>query len=149
MRTATVGSAPITYLRDLPTSGLARRVAIAGLATLAGMTFLVLQTSLVASSGYGVEQLTKLKASQERQIQDLDAEVAALRSLDRIEAEARGRLKMITPSKYIYVTVDALPSKPSPLLQKRLNSENRPSSQQRQPWWETIPLVRNFFRSNS
>ena len=146
-------TAPIETFATAPKSpqqsrSFGRQVFLFGLLMLLAMAVLLIQTSIVATTGYRVEQLSNQKANQERLILEMSAAVAALRSLDRIEYEARTRLNMVTPTEYIYVSVDALPNKPTPLLQKSLRdkqsslTEPQPSS-----WWESIPLVRNIFRS--
>ena len=105
---------------DLPRSSARLGAAVVGLAGVVALgTILVLgQTSMVATAGYNVERLQEQTALLERRNDELAAEVAALRSLDRIEREARSRLNMVTPTSYLYITVDASPSGPATLPTK-------------------------------
>ena len=150
MRATAVGTSltDAAVPRFFPSSAFGRRMLLVGLCVLLGMTVLLLQTSIVASTGYDVDQLSKMKESQEHQNQEMAAQVASLRSLDRIEKEARGRLKMVTPTSYLYVTVDAMPAQPSTLLAKSLEAD-RPVAPPPANWWQNIPLVRQVLGGTS
>ena len=106
-----------------------------------GMSLMLAQASLVATAGYQVKRLEEINAAWERQNQDLAAEVGYLKSMDRIEQEARGRLDMVTPTSYLYVTVDALPSETSPLLEDSSGAVGGPPAITPRPWWESILLA--------
>lgn len=98
-----------------------------------GTTLLITQTSIETAAGYEVERLEGLRAMVERDNQRLEAEVAALKSLDRIEREATTRLGMVKPKSYIYVTVDVLP--PARALEER---EPKPATPEPKPWWDHV-----------
>ena len=115
-----------------------------------GMAILLAQASVVASDGYGVERLENTKASLEHSNQQLEEEVASLSSLDRIEREARTRLKMVTPTSYVYVEVDTLPQDPPPLMVKALREGTSSGAQSPvQPWWQTFVRALLSIRSQS
>ena len=57
----------------------------------------VTQTSGVTSTGYSLRSLEQERLA--RQAHQLEAEVAALTSMERIESEARGRLGMVAPAE--------------------------------------------------
>ncbi|MBI2887674.1 MAG: septum formation initiator family protein [Chloroflexi bacterium] len=141
--------APV-FLRPLPAlraSRWRRRIAVLGGLGALGMVVLLAQASLVASTGYNVERLEDTKAALIRSNQQLEDSIASLRSLDRIEREARTRLKMVTPSSYVYIRVEARPQAPSPLLRKALKEEERGPAPPAWSWWEQ--LIRTFVGSRS
>ena len=55
----------------------------------------VIQTSGVTSTGYSLRSLEQERLARQAQVHQLEAEVAALTSMERIESEARGRLGMV------------------------------------------------------
>lgn len=126
-----------------------RAVGLAFLMVL-GLAILLAQASVVTSDGYGVERLENTKATLEHSNQQLEEEVASLGSLDRIEREARTRLKMVTPTSYVYVEVNTLPQDP-PLLMMKALQEDRSSAARAptQPWWETFVSALLSIRSQS
>lgn len=105
-----------------------------------GTTLLLAEASMAAAEGYKVERLEQQKATIQRQLARLQAEVGALKSLERIEGKARNEMKMITPDKYLYVTVDRLPETPTPLLQKSLKPSEAPTPPQQKAWWESFTI---------
>ena len=66
---------------------------------------LVGQNSRLATMGYEVYRLEQVKAERGEKCYRLEADVASLRSLDRVEQEAITRLGMITPTQYLYVSI--------------------------------------------
>ncbi len=95
-----------------------------------GVAFLLLlQVSRAAAIGYQVQQLQQTKSDLERQTYLLEAEMASLQSLDRIEREARTRLKMQPALRYLFVTVD----------QPSREGEQPPVGETpAHPWWGSI-----------
>lgn len=59
----------------------------------------VVQTSGVTSTGYSLRSLEQERLARQAQVHQLEAEVAALTSMERIESEARGRLGMVAPAE--------------------------------------------------
>ena len=110
-------------------------VAIISLASL----LLVVQTSRVTATGYYIQRLKQDKESWLQKNYQLEAEVAALQSLDRIEREATTKLKMVPASHYVFIEVNRL-------SQRGVKSEEAPPSHRKDPdaerqstkWWETI-----------
>jgi cell division protein FtsL len=64
------------------------------------------QFSHAASTGYTIDQLTQERAAKQAENHDLEAEVAQLSSLSRVESEARGRLGLVPATRKVYVTVN-------------------------------------------
>ena len=95
-----------------------------------GVAFLLLlQVSRAAAVGYQVQQLQQAKNDVERQTYLLEAEMASLQSLDRIEREARTRLKMQPAQRFFFVTVD----QPS-----REGGQPPVGEVPAHPWWGSI-----------
>jgi cell division protein FtsB len=98
---------PIPALPRVPSLRPGALVLALGGLLLIGTAVLLLLTSLVASFGYTNARLTEEKHSLEHQTQRIEAEVAALRSLDYVEAEARSKLGMKNAGSHIFVQVDS------------------------------------------
>ncbi len=58
----------------------------------------VVQTSGATTTGYSLQTPGAGAARAQAQVHQLEAEVAALTSIERIESEARGRLGMVPPA---------------------------------------------------
>ncbi len=71
---------------------------------------LLAQTGYVTTSGYYLQSLERASAAKQREIQQLEAQLASLTSLTRVEAEAKARWNMAPPEKLVYVTAGAAPS---------------------------------------
>ncbi|MCS6801116.1 MAG: hypothetical protein RMM58_04785 [Chloroflexota bacterium] len=70
---------------------------------------LLIQTSGVASVGYDIQRLEEIRDHWRQSNWQLEQEIASLKSLDRIEREARTTLKMQPAEKPIFVAVDVKP----------------------------------------
>jgi cell division protein FtsL len=64
------------------------------------------QFSHAASTGYTIDALTQERATKQAENHELEAEVAQLSSLSRVESEARGTLGLVPATHKIYVTVN-------------------------------------------
>jgi cell division protein FtsL len=69
----------------------------------------VVQTSGLTATGYDLRELEQARLGRQAQVHQLEAEVAALTSMERIEGEARGRLGMVAPAKVETLEVHTLP----------------------------------------
>jgi hypothetical protein len=76
-------------------------------AVVAAAAILLVQSGSITASGYRLNQLERLKADWERQNQQLAADVASLRSLERAESEARSRWKMEPAAQVLYIDLTA------------------------------------------
>ena len=106
-----------------------RLVATCLFAVVGAVFLLLLQVSREAAAGYEVQQLQQTKASLEQQTYLLESEMASLQSLDRIEREARTRLKMQAANRYLFVTID------EPSLEGTSDAVPREGSR---PWWGAV-----------
>lgn len=98
---------PLPALPRVPSLGTGLAAAALGAALVAGTAALLFLTSLVASAGYNNARLTDEKRSLEHHTQRLEAEVASLRSLDYVEAEAKAKLGMVGAPSHIFIQVDS------------------------------------------
>ncbi len=86
----------------------------------------LVQTSLATSTGGNVSRLEQLREDWQAQLHEQELTVAQLGSLDRIDGEARGRLKMVTPESVTYLLVDAPAPAPIKLPSRYLTEETGP-----------------------
>ena len=86
----------------------------------------LVQTSLATSTGGSVSRLEQLREDWQAQLHEQELRVAQLGSLDRIDGEARGRLKMVTPDSVTYLLVDAPAPAPIKLPRRYLTEETGP-----------------------
>ncbi|HEY5626173.1 MAG TPA: hypothetical protein VIT93_06765 [Dehalococcoidia bacterium] len=81
----------------------------------------LVQTSLATSTGGNISRLEQLREDWQARLHEQEGRVAEMGSLDRIEREAKVRLKMVAPDSVTYLNVDA----PAP-APHRLPSRYRP-----------------------
>ena len=103
---------------------------------LAGLLPLI-QSSQVTSTSSDVRQLERARNDWQARNQELQADIASLGSLDRIEKEARGRLGMVSPSETVYVLVDEPAPETQPVPLRFLPTKMEPPRQE-DSWWESI-----------
>jgi cell division protein FtsL len=65
------------------------------------------QFSRLTSKSYEINDLNRLRAARQAQNQQLEAEVAWLSSLARVDLEARTQLGMVPANRTLYLTVNA------------------------------------------
>ena len=103
---------------------------------LAGLLPLLLSSMVIHTSG-DVRQLEGVRNDWNARIQELEAEIAVLGSLDRIEKEARGRLGMVPPDETVYITVDQ-PAPEKQIVPLRFLLPKKDQSQRDESLWESI-----------
>jgi cell division protein FtsL len=97
----------------------------------------VVMSSSFAHTGAKLQTLEAQRSDLQAQIYDLEAEVAALASLERTERMARERLGMIPAKNLSYLSVEVeAPS--GPLLPRPLLDLDAPDQSDPAPWWRTI-----------
>jgi cell division protein FtsL len=95
---------PIPLARSGFRSG--RLLVLALALVVAGALLQVNQFSAVTGTGYDIEQLKRETAAKQAENHELEAEVASLSSLARVEIEARTRLQMDKPKTVRHMTVN-------------------------------------------
>ena len=140
--------ATLDRLAPPPTSSFPARTAwsprraIAAVLTVAAAIALlqVVQSSSFANTGQQIQGLETQKLDSTARVHQLEAEVAALSSLDRIERNARDRLGMVPARNIMYVQV-AVPAPEDPLLPRPVLTA--PSSRVSHPtiWQRLVHLL--------
>ena len=111
----------------------------AGLAVVVIALLQVLQTSEATTRNFAIQRLERQKLELDTQVRDLEAEVASLSSITRVQREAQ-RLGLKPPEQRETVVVNAtwpaaddlpLPSRFAPKEQAR-------TKQQDSHWWDSL-----------
>lgn len=107
-------------------------------AAVIGMTSLMLlvQVSGVASMAYEVQRLEDLRNYWQETNYRVEADIAGLQSLSRVENDAINGLKMVMPKEVIPVTV-ARPAPSRPAVAEAVRTEiARPAPASSGPWYQ-------------
>jgi hypothetical protein len=98
----------------------------------------VAQSSGFAHTGQKLQRMDQQKADLTAEIHSLEADVAALSSLDRTERAARDRLGMVPALSTDYISV-TVPAPENVLLPRPIISTEPPDESDPDAWWR--PLV--------
>jgi cell division protein FtsB len=113
-----------------------RAIAVALIGAAAIALLQVVQSSGFAHTGQQLRLLEAERATLKAEVYGLEAEVAALSSLERTERAAKERLGMIQARNITYMSVD-VESPSGPLLPRPLVTP--PANYARgEPWWESL-----------
>lgn len=104
----------------------------------------VIQTSDATSTGYNIRRLEQERLDWSARVHRLEAEVASLTSLERMEREARGRLGMVPADKVLYLEVDVPPPRQQPIPRRFSPSETGAGSAGA-PWWQALLKLLPFY----
>lgn len=128
----------------MPSLGL-RAVLLGGAmaVVLAGL-LQVVQTSNVTSTGFTIQRLEQERLDWQARVHQLEAEVASLASLARVEQEARGRLGMVPAETRLYLEINA-PVPSQPLLPTRFAPTPEPAESAERSWWQDLLDLLPFF----
>jgi cell division protein FtsL len=97
----------------------------------------VLQSSSFAHTGPQLQRLEAQKTQMRAEMHTLEAEVAALASLDRTERAARDRLGMVPARNIQYISV-SVEAPADPLLPRPLLNNARQVQTPSEPWWRSL-----------
>lgn len=97
----------------------------------------LLQKSQDVNTNYSIRQLERQRNDWEARIHELEAEIASLAALDRIEKEARQRLDMQTPGDTVYLSVDVASPESQPIPDRFLPPKQE-SVKEQQSWWQSL-----------
>lgn len=89
------------------------------------------QASGVATTGYDIQSLEIQRRQWEAKNEQVRARIAALESLDRIEHEAKSRLRMTDPARVVFIQAD--------ISRHSANDEARASTTSRSSSHEVLP----------
>ena len=98
----------------------------------------LLQSSQATTIGYNIRQLEHQRNDWEARIHELEAEIASLAALDRIEKEAGQRLNMQAPEHTVYLTVDVVSPESQPIPDRFLPPKKQESAKEDQSWWQSL-----------
>ena len=104
----------------------------------------VIQTSDATSTSYTIHRLEQERQDWSAQVHSLEAEVATLTSLDRVEREARGRLGMVPAGDALYLEVDVPPPQQQ-LLPRRFSASEPSASEPGTSWWQALLKLLPFY----
>jgi cell division protein FtsL len=130
--------APPSAAQAAPAWSPRRAIVIAFFIAIAIALLQVAQTSGFAHTGQTMQRLETQKADLRAQVHELEAEVAALSSLERTERAARERLGM-GPARAVEFLQVGVPAPSGVLLPRPLVGPVSTETDD-DPWW--LPLVR-------
>jgi len=104
----------------------------------------VIETSDATSTGYTIRRLDQERLDLAAQVHGLEAEVASLTSLERVEREARGRLGMVPAENVLYLEVDTPPPRQQP-VPRRLSGSDDSAAESGTSWWQALLKALPFY----
>jgi cell division protein FtsL len=132
-------SRPSFRLRSL------RRILALALAAVVLLVLLqVIQTSDATSTSYNIRHLEQDRQDLSAQVHSLEAEVATLTSLQRVEREARDRLGMVPAEKVLYLEVNVPPPQQQ-LLPRRFSASEPSVDEPGTSWWQALLKLLPFY----
>jgi cell division protein FtsL len=112
--------------------------ALAMLTVIAGALLQVNQLSAVTGQGYRIEELKRERAAKQAENHELEAEVARLSSLARVEIEARTRLEMAPPKRTLHLPVNRPVPDHQTLPTRFLPSQPETIERDDPPFWRRV-----------
>jgi cell division protein FtsL len=97
----------------------------------------LLQESWDINTDYNIRQLERQRNDWEARSHELEAEIASLAALDRIEKEARQRLNMQAPEHTLYISVDVASPESQP-IPARFLPHKQESTNEEKSWWQSL-----------
>jgi cell division protein FtsL len=98
----------------------------------------LVQSSIATTTNGHVRQLELERDDWQARIQELELEVATLAGLDRVEQEARTRLKMTAPKETRYLSVPVEAPEPRRLPSRYLPAEARQKEAEPAIWEQVL-----------
>jgi len=131
--------------KPLPQTANVRPVALGAFLVVALIGLLqVVQTSNATTTGYSLDRLEQQRLDYQAQVHQLEADVASLTSMERIEAEARGRLGMVPAENVINLEVHKQPPEQQ-LIPRRFAPQPEASAPTAEPWWQSLLRLLPFY----
>jgi cell division protein FtsL len=116
---------------------LRRILALALAAVVLLMLLQVIQSSGATSTSYNIRRLEQQRQDLSAQVHSLEAEVATLTSLDRVEREARDRLGMVPAENVLYLEVNVPPPQQQ-LIPRRFTASEPSVNEPGTSWWQAL-----------
>jgi cell division protein FtsL len=114
-------------------------VALALLLVVGAAAFQVHQFSRLTTAGYEINDLNRIRAEKQAQNHELEAEVARLSSLARVDWEARTRLQLQPAQRRLYLEVNH-PVPDRQTLPTRFLPPEAPEIERGDEAWWRLPL---------
>ena len=112
---------------------------IAGVAIVIISMVRMMLVSGLATTSFDIQSLEQQRLERQARVGQLERDVAALQSLDRIEREARERLGLVPPQERISVQVNVAPLPADQQLTTRPSStEELGADEQNSSWWRDL-----------
>jgi hypothetical protein len=99
--------------------------------------FQVVQSSSFTHTGQNMQRLETQRSDLTAQTHSVEAEIAALSSLDRTERAARERLGMVPAKRIEHVSV-GIEAPSGPLLPRPLTYPTTPPPPKSEPWYRSL-----------
>ena len=120
--------------------------AVAGVLAVAVAAAQVNQFSRVTSAGYELDRLNQERAAKQAQNHEIEADVARLSSLARVDIEARQRLKLVPAVTRLYLTVNhEVPDRQTLPTRFLAPGPSAPAPTSPAPWWKRTLRHLPFF----
>jgi hypothetical protein len=119
--------------------------AVAGVLAVAVAAAQVNQFSRVTSAGYELDRLNQERAAKQAENHEIEADVARLSSLARVDIEARQRLKLVPAATRLYLTVNHPVPDRQTVPTRFLAPETSPAAPSRAPFWKRALRHLPFF----
>jgi cell division protein FtsL len=107
--------------------------------------FQVNQFSRLTSRSYAINTLNAQRAARQADNHQLEADVARLSSLARVDWEARTRLHMEPAQSRLYIDVNRPPPERESLPTRFLPADRSPGAQPSDPFWKWVLRALPFF----
>jgi cell division protein FtsL len=104
----------------------------------------VAQTSSATTTGYNLQRLEDERFATQAEVHQLEAEVAVLTSIDRIDREARDRLGMVPAGNTMTLEVHKQPPEQQ-LVPLRFLTESKEPQVETSSWWQKLLNLLPFF----
>ncbi len=107
----------------------------------------VSQVGDATSTGYAIRRLEQQRQDWDAQVRQLEAEVAALTSLERVEREARDRLGLVPAGNSVYLNVSVPPPEQQLVPRRYVSSEvaGPPTQNSGGSWWQSLLKLLPFY----
>jgi len=121
-------------------------VAAAAVAVIVGAAaFQVNQFSTATSTSYDINELNRIRAARQAENHELEAQVASLSSLARVDLDARLRLGLVPAERKLYIQVNQPSPRKQTLPTRFLPTESSGELPPQEPLWKRLLHVLPFF----
>ena len=123
-----------------PPQRLRQALVVIGVAIVIAALLQLLQRSEATDTSFAIQQMEEEKVELRAQVTQLEAEIAGLSSLSRIEREARDRLKLAPPVAQHSLRVNVpWPATDQQWLPTRFAPEEKPAMDEHgSSWWRDL-----------